>query len=338
MKATTKASGSGSLARALPPDVLAWLPRMGETQAWIVCAHMNPDADTLGSALAFASLLRRLGAQAIVACQDEVKVRFDFMPGVEDVWVGSLPPDIPPDVGVIACDAATFDRLGTLGPAIAAYRPLVNVDHHISNPNWGSHNLVDAGAAATGEIVYLLYEAFGVPIDRDAATCLYAAIITDTGSFRYPATTPRTLAVAAKLIAAGVDAPGVGAAIYERRTAGSLRLLGHALASLQMGCEGKLAWITLPLSLFNETGATEAEAELVIEKLREIGGVEGLFVARESADGTVRVSFRSKGTVDVNQIAGQFGGGGHRQASGATLRMTLSEAEAVLIAAFEKLL
>lgn len=338
MTATTRASGPGAFAADLPEEVRAWLPILRETPAWVVVPHMSPDADTLGSSLALAKLLRAIGCQAWVACQDEVASKYDYLPGAADVLVDRLPADLPAGAGAICCDAATFDRLGSMGPRIAQLRPLVNVDHHVSNPGWGSHNLVDPASAATGEVIYLLYDHFGVPLDRDAATCLYAALVTDTGSFRYPATTHRTMAVGAELLAREIDAPGIGAAIYERRTAGALRLLGLALASLKLGAEGRLAWVTVPLSMFEAAGAGEDEAEAIAEKLREVAGVEALFVARESRDGAVRVSLRSKGKVDVNQIAKTCEGGGHVQAAGCAIHKPLAQVEAELVAALEEAL
>lgn len=338
MTATTRVSPPGSFARDLPAEARAWLAVLRDTPAWVVVPHMSPDADTLGSCLALARLLRALGCQAWVACQDDVAIRYDYLPGAADVFVDRLPANLPPGTGAIACDAATFDRLGTMGPRIAAMRPLVNLDHHVSNLGWGSHNLVDATSAATGELVFLLFDHFGVPLDLEAATCLYAAIVTDTGSFRYPATTHRTMAVGAELLATAIDAPGISAAIYERRSAASLRLLGLALASLQLGAGGRLAWVSVPLTMFEAAGAGEDEAEAIAEKLREVGGVEALFVARESRDGAVRVSLRSKGKVDVNAIAQSCDGGGHVQAAGCTIAKPLAEVEASLVAAFEEAL
>ena len=333
MKATTRVRAPGAFARDLPSDAKAWLPMLRTAPAWIVCPHMGPDADTLGSSLALARLIRALGGRAVVACADPTAARFDYLPGADEVWVNSLPDDMPADAGVICLDAADYERLGTMRALIGERRPLVNVDHHVSNRGWGSHNLIDLHAAATGEIVFLLFDHFGVPVDGASATCLWAALVTDTGSFRYPATTHRTLAIAAELLAAGVDAPGLGAAIYERRSPGSVRLLGLALSGLQLGAEGRLAWATVPLSMFAQAGATEEEADGIVEKLREVAGVEALFVARESADGTVRVSLRSKGAIDVNAVARRFGGGGHVQAAGCTIAQPLAEAEAALLAA-----
>jgi phosphoesterase RecJ-like protein len=309
--------------------VEAWLPLLRTTRRWIVCPHHSPDADTLGSSLALAGLLRALGAETHLVCEDNVTSRFGFLPGVERVR--SRAPAV--DAGAVALDAADLSRLGATAARVADCRPLVNIDHHVSNTGWGTHQLIDTRAAATGEIVWLLYAHFGVPLDHAAATCLFAALLTDTGGFRYPSTTPRTLAIAASLLEVGIDAPGIASAIYEQRTAASVRLLGEALRTLQLSPDGRIAWVGVPLSTFDATGASEEDADAIVDRVREVAGVEALFVARESRSGGVRVSLRAKGPLDVNTIARGFGGGGHRQAAGCTLTGTLQEAEERLVAA-----
>ncbi|MNS81044.1 Bifunctional oligoribonuclease and PAP phosphatase NrnA [compost metagenome] len=206
-------------------------------------------------------------------------------------------------------------------------RPLVNLDHHISNQRFGTHNWIDVPSAATGELVVMLYDYFGVPLDQTAAIPLYAALITDTGFFRYPATTARTLEIAGDLVKTGIDFPQVISAIYERQSAGSIRLMGQAMAAVRLEAEGRVAWTSISQAMFKEVGATEDEAEGIVETFRAIAGVEVLYILRESADGTVRVSLRAKGDIDVNAVARHFGGGGHLQASGCVIRLPLPEAE-----------
>jgi phosphoesterase RecJ-like protein len=326
-------SARGRYAAGIEPDARAWLDCFREVDAWLVCPHMKPDADTLGSSLGMARLLRRMGRQVWVACADPVMDRFGFMPGAEDVLVGAPPRDLPANCGVVTLDAADFDRLGALGPQIQHMRPFVNLDHHISNKRFGSHNWIDLASAATGELVYLLYDHFGVPLDQEAASALYAALVTDTGFFRYPATTPRTLAIASELVATGIDFPGILGAIYERQTVGAVRLAGLALAGMHLDADGRVAWTSIPLSMFAAAGATEDDAEGIIEEMRKIEGVQVLFILRESIEGNIRVSLRGKRDVDVNAIAQEFGGGGHVLAAGCVLHGPLETAEQALLAA-----
>lgn len=324
MKAPETKASAG-LAQQIDREAAAWLSIFREVRAWLVVPHRSPDADTLGSALGLAALLERLGARVAVACADSV-ARYDYLPGADKVLTGKLPEDWPADAGVVTLDAAEFDRLGAMGPLIANMRPFVNIDHHISNQRFGSLNWIDVASAATGEMVYLLYAHFGVPIDRDAATDLYAALVTDTGFFRYPATTPRTLEVAAALVAAGVDFSSLISAIYERRSAAAVRLMGLALAGLRLEAGGRVAWTSVSTSMFAAAEAGDDDAEGIVDQLRTIAGVEVFYILREHADG-VRVSLRAKGHHNVDAIARHFGGGGHLLASGCVINRPLDEAE-----------
>jgi phosphoesterase RecJ-like protein len=272
-------------------------------------------------------LLQALGAETHLVCDDPVLERFGFLPGVDRVR--DAVPNL--DAGAVGLDAADLSRLGRTAAHVADRHPLVNIDHHVSNTGWGTHQLLDLQAAATGEIVWLLFDHFGVPVDQDAATCLYASLLTDTGGFRYPSTTPRTLAIAASLLEVGIDAPAIATAIYERRTAAAVRLLGEALRGLNVTDDGRIAWVSVPLAAFDATGAREEDADAIVDRVREVAGVEALFVARETRAGGVRVSLRSKGGLDVNAIAGRLGGGGHRLASGCTLSGSLADAEQRLL-------
>jgi phosphoesterase RecJ-like protein len=324
---------SGSYAADIEAPARAWLDCFREVDAWLVCPHMKPDADTLGSSLAMARLLRRMGRQVWLACADPVMDRFAFMPGAAEVSIGAPPPNLPANCGVVTLDAADFDRLGTLGPQIQHMRPFVNLDHHISNKRFGTHNWVDVASAATGELVYMLHAHFGVEVDRETASTLYAALVTDTGFFRYPATTSRTLAIASDLVATGIDFPGILESIYERQTAGAVRLAGMALSRMRLEADGRVAWTSIPLSMFAEAGATEDDAEGIIEEMRKIAGVQVLFILRESVEGNIRVSLRAKRDFDVNEVARGFGGGGHVLAAGCVLEGPLEHAEQALLGA-----
>lgn len=329
MKApSTKAPGR--YAEQIAPEARAWFPLFKDIKSWVVCPHMKPDADTLGSSLGMAHLLRQLGCRAVVACADPVVERFGFMPGAHDVVVGKLPDDLPEGTGVVTLDAAEMDRLGAMAPLVASMSPIVNLDHHVSNQRFGTYNWIDLPSAATGELVVMLYDYFGVPLDQTAAIPLYSALITDTGFFRYPATKARTLEIAGDLVATGIDFSQIIHAIYERQSPGSIRLMGMALADVRLEADGQVAWTSISQEMFKRAGATEDEAEGIVEMFRAIAGVEILYILRETPDGTVRVSLRSKNDFDVNAVARHFGGGGHLQASGCVIKDSLPNAEARL--------
>lgn len=332
MKAATT-DGQGRYSHLIAPEAREWFDLFRTVRSWIVCAHLRPDADTLGSSLGLAHLLRALGSRAVVLCADPVVERYPFLPGVEDVLVNRLPEDLPAGTGVVTLDVAELDRLGSLASLVADFKPFVNLDHHISNQLFGTHNWIDLPSAATGELVILLYDHFGVPIPTEAAIPLYAALITDTGFFRYPSTTPRTLEMAAILLRAGFAFPSVVEALYEKMSPASVRLMGQALAGLRLEAGGRVAWTSVSQAMFKQAGANDDDAEGVVEKLREMDGVEIVFVLREAADGTVRVSLRAKHGADVNAVARHFGGGGHLRASGCVMTGPLPEAEKRLLAA-----
>lgn len=316
----------GRYAAEIDVQAQAWLSIFREVPAWVVCPHMRPDADTLGSSLALARLIRALGRRADVVCADAVLPQYAFLPGAEQVLVNRLPDDLPEGWGVVTLDAAELDRLGRLATLVADRKPFVNLDHHVSNQRFGTHNWVDLRSAATGELVYLLYDYFGVAVDAEAAQALYAALVTDTGFFRYPATTARTLAIASALVGTGIDFPGLIGEIYERKRVAAVKLLGLALAELRLEAGGRVAWTSVSKRLLAEAGAEEDESEGIVEMLRAIDGVEVLYILRE-AEHEVRVSLRAKGDHDVNAIARHFGGGGHSQAAGCVIAAPLEEAE-----------
>lgn len=322
---------------ALEPEVASWLvPLLRERRDWVVVAHLSPDADTFGSALGLAHLLRALGHRTWVACQDDPRERFGFLPESGDLVVGGLPEGLAPGFGIATVDAADAGRLGTLAPRFGEATVVLNIDHHVSNTRFGSHNWIDVASAATGEMIARLFATFELPL-APVAPALYAAIFTDTGGFRYPATTARTLAIASALVETGFDFPALLQEIYERQSASHVKLMGLALAAMKVGGAGRLVGTAVSAAMFAESGATEQEAEGIVEVFRTIEGAELFYIMRETPAG-IRVSLRAKGEHDVNRIAMGFGGGGHRQAAGCTMEGPLAAAEARLIAALDQAL
>jgi phosphoesterase RecJ-like protein len=284
---------------------------------WVVASHMNPDADTLGSAIALKVLLRKLGHEVVHVCPDPVPEALRFLGGTDEVRT-SL--DGLEDWALATCDAADIRRFGADWAArMAAFRPLVVVDHHISNQAFGTDNLIMADAAATGEVVFRLFRHLGVPLDREAADALYAAISTDTGSFRYEGTRPHTHLMAARLIEAGVSVSPLNQALYEETPAGALRIQAAALGRMRVALGGLVALASVSRAMLAEAGADDEDCEGIVERLRSIQGVDTSVFMRELASGGWKVSFRSKGLVDVNRVARIWDGGGHVRASGCTV-------------------
>lgn len=290
--------------------------------------HVHPDADVLGTLLALGLTMEARGWQVAYGGPHPAPAALDFLPGVERYRVltgieGAF------DVAVLTDCPDPHRTEGLLAQAWPAARCVVDIDHHPDNRRYGHVNWIDPAAAATGEMVYGLLVALGWTISPAAATNLFTAIHTDTGSFRYSNVTAETFRIAAALVAAGADPAAVAKALYERRGRESLRWLGDVLARVQVSADGQVAWLALSSGQVPESFV---EAEDLVTYPRSIGSVRAACLFREQ-DGRVKVSLRGKGDVDVNRIAAQFGGGGHRNAAGCTVQGSLEEAAKVVLAA-----
>jgi phosphoesterase RecJ-like protein len=295
--------------------------------------HVHPDADVLGTLLGLGLALEARGWEVVYGGPHRPPSILDFLPGIERYGVlaeieGGF------DVTVLT-DCPNPDRTeGLIDRARRASRRVVNIDHHPDNRLYGDVNWVDPRAAATGELVYELLVALGVPLAPAMATNLFTAIHTDTGSFRYANVTPDTFRIAGALVSAGADPAAVSDHLYQRRQADGLRWLAEALSRVMVSEDGRLGWLSLPHGLVPEVFI---EAEDLVNYPRSIGSVRVACLFRE-ADGRVKVSLRGKGDADVNQIAARFGGGGHRNAAGCSVAGSLEGvAKDVLSAAAQAL-
>ncbi|HEY9900274.1 MAG TPA: bifunctional oligoribonuclease/PAP phosphatase NrnA [Pantanalinema sp.] len=320
------------MASSLPSEIAVL--REGGPTAWVVASHMNPDCDTLGSAIAMKRLLRAFGHRVIHVCPDPVPDAYRFLPGTDEV-VTELPADLPSDAGLVTLDAADMGRFGSLRARLEAFGLIVDVDHHVSNPRFGHVNVVLEDAAATGEVVYRLYGHFGVPIDSEAAIGMYVALVTDTGSFAYEATNATSHEMAASLIRAGVQPGAISRALFEQVPLAELKIKAMGLASATITSGGRVAYTTITRAMLDEAGAKEEHTEGLAERLRAVKGVEVSFFLRETASGDLKASMRSKETVDVSRLAAKFGGGGHRRAAGCTLALPMDRAVQTLLEAID---
>jgi phosphoesterase RecJ-like protein len=306
--------------------------RSESPRRWVVASHMNPDGDTLGSAIAMKVLLRNLGHEVLHVCPDPVPRSLAFLPGADEV-VQTIPEDWQRAAGVVTLDAADLGRFGPLSAQLGAMHPLVDVDHHISNPLFGDVNVVLTDAAATGEVVYRLFRHFEVPVDAEAAHGMYVALVTDTGRFAYEATHVGSHEMAAELLRAGVQPGHVYRMLYERVELAEVRIRGLAMQGMQLSPCGRVAWTTISQDMLAGVGAREEQTEGLVETLRTIEGVEVSIMVRETARGTLKASLRSKQFVDVAALAARFQGGGHRRAAGCTLTGNLEQAAGRLVMA-----
>jgi bifunctional oligoribonuclease and PAP phosphatase NrnA len=306
------------------------------TEICLAC-HIRPDADALGSMLAVAHALRDcLPRTTVIASFGdrpfEVPRILRFLPGASLPCAGLLrpPEQVParPQV-MVTFDAASPDRLGLLEANAQAAGELIVLDHHASNPGFGTVHLVDPAAAATAVLAFELTDRLGAPLSSEIAHCLYAGLVTDTGSFKYSATTPGVHEMAARLLAAGVDPEAVAHELWDRAPFGYLGMLAAALgrAVLERGEDGRdgLVWTTVTRADRAAFGLPLDAAESVIDVVRRTDEADVAAVLKESDDGQWQVSVRSKGRTDVGRVCVALGGGGHARAAGFTACGTAAE-------------
>ncbi|MBI2058361.1 MAG: bifunctional oligoribonuclease/PAP phosphatase NrnA [Nitrospirae bacterium] len=300
-----------------------------------VASHVGPDGDALASTLALAMGLKRLGKQVVPYNRDPVPQNLRFLPGWE-----SLTSDIPSFKifdGVFIVDCGDVDRIRD-GFGAEPKPPLVNIDHHVTNPRFGTHNLILPDASASGQVVYYLLKALGVEITSELAWNIFAALVVDTGSFQYSNTTPETLRVAAEMVALGVKPEVVTESLHYHVPEKKWRLLAHSLNTLRLELGGRLGLMNVTQAMLRECGATFEDNDGFVEMIRQLDGVEVAALLKEHGADKVKVSLRAKDRADVSRVAQVFGGGGHRNAAGLTLQANLEEAERRLTAEVEKVL
>lgn len=301
----------------------------------LLVPHLHPDGDALGSVLGLYHALCEMGKQQLlVVSHDPVPEIYQFLPGWERIEVEPQP--VTTFDLTIACDMSQLMRSGKHETLARAARQILQIDHHVPHESFADLRLVDTQAAATAEIVYRLLRSMKHPISPEVATCLLTGIVTDTFSFKFPNTTPSSLRIAAQLNKSGADISDINEHVFEARTFSAVKLLGLALSTLQSTPDGKIAWVAISPDLFEKSGATDEETEGIVNYVRSIHGVEVAFLMREMHEKRVRVSLRSRGGVDVAAIARTFDGGGHENAAGCTLEMSLKNAEKTLLAEVQK--
>jgi len=297
--------------------------------------HENPDADTLGAALAVTIAAERLGKRAEVVSWDPPAPFLDFLPRIDTV---RRTPGLEPDVAVIL-DAGELHRIGAVVEEhrdwFAAAR-IVNIDHHVSNPGYGTAAWVDPTAAATCEMVARLIPDLGIPIDAELATCLMAGIVQDTHTFAHPNATPRTLRVAADLLQAGAALSAINRAIYADKPFSTLSLWGLILAGAAAEADGRIVHAAMTTDMLKATSEQPTSAEGFVDLLGSTRSADITVLFKEQGPSEVRVSVRTTGRADAVAITAAFGGGGHPRAAGCTLHVPLAEARAAVLAEAER--
>lgn len=296
-----------------------------EAQSFLIVAHLNPDGDAFGSMLALAHALKLLGKKNVeYVCTEGVPHLYKFLSGSENAL---LKPTLSSYDLAVALDCDGKSRLGDAEPYLDLATKVICIDHHGGNNVFGNISWVDSQAAATGELVFELIKDLQIPIDKPIATSLLTALMSDTGSFRFPNTTAHTFSIAQELLQAGANTSQVSSHLYEEKIFSTVKLQGIALGRLEKSCRDQIVWAYLKLSDYADACAQEEETEGIINQIRSVKGSRVAVLFRETSEGGIKVSLRSRNDLDVSAIARQFGGGGHRLASGCTVQDTLEGAE-----------
>lgn len=319
----------------MPLDWSQFLDFVRTPQRFLLLTHVRPDGDALGSQLGMADLLEQLGKSVRVVIGSNLPDRYRFMDPTKRVERYIPSNDcFRTAEAIIVLDTGTWNQLGDCGsPLRAATVPKLVVDHHRTQDDLGAVRLVDIAAEATGRLVYEAFRAADKHPSPAAASSLFVALAMDTGWFRHSMTSAATFALAGYLTAHGANPSVLHEQLYECNTLGRLRLQGKMLERLELACAGRVAITEIRTVDYVATASRPQDTEDFVQILRTIAGVEVGLLLIEQLDGNVKVSFRSRPTVDVSTLAEQFGGGGHKQASGATLAGALADAKQRVLAA-----
>ncbi|HEY6765227.1 MAG TPA: bifunctional oligoribonuclease/PAP phosphatase NrnA [Candidatus Sulfotelmatobacter sp.] len=296
-------------------DVLQQIERR---ERFVLTSHARPDGDAVGSALACCQVLRAMGKHADVVLHDGVPRIYRSLPFADQVVQSNVVNGDYEAAIILECDSVNRTRLHGL-----ENRFLISIDHHQNGRPFAHVNWIDPHAVATAEMVFRLSREAGVKLSPEIATCLYTALMTDTGSFMFQGTNENTFALARELALAGADPAHCAQGIYFAHSEAKIRLLGEALRHLHV--EADVAWIWVTQKEMEMCGAREEDCEGLVNYVLSIGGVEVAVFFREISDGRFRVSLRSKGKLDVARVAENFGGGGHQCASGCSVDGPLPE-------------
>jgi bifunctional oligoribonuclease and PAP phosphatase NrnA len=280
-------------------------------QRFVLSSHVRPDGDAIGSQLAMAFALWQLGKEVRLVNRDAPPTPMKVFPGVAQIEVADRIED--PGDAVIVMECGELSRTGVDGFERGF---VINIDHHLGNTGFGALNWFDPSAAACGEMVFDLVRELGVPLTREIATHVYIAILTDTGSFHYSNITPHTFDICRRCVEAGIDPPAIAGSIYDSNTLGRLKLFGAVLSKMDLDESGHVATVYVDHKLARDCGGTYEDTEGIVNLPLTVKDIEAVTFFKEAGADDWRVSMRSKGNVDVNAIAKQFGGGGHKNASG----------------------
>jgi len=308
--------------------IAAIVAAIRERQRFVLSSHARPDGDSIGSQLAMTYALRALGKHVEIVNQDPAPSPLMTFPGVSEIRVaGEVAGEFDAAI-VMECS-----ELGRTGVAGLDRYFVINIDHHPGNAGYGAINWFDGDAAACAEMVFDIVRALGVPLSVEIAVHIYVGILTDTGSFHYSNISSRTFDICSRLVDAGVDPPRVARSIFDSNSLGRLKLFGSVLSTIQLEDDGRLAVVAVDREMAAAAGGTYEDTEGLINLPLTVREIQAVVFFKELDPRLFRVSMRSKGEIDVCSVAKQFGGGGHKNASGCTVAGAYAEVRARLVAA-----
>ena len=300
-------------------------------RTFLVTTHIDPDGDAVGSALAVYYALKMLGKEATVYLRDKVPYRYDFLPRPSEDVVHEIPEK--PFDGIFVMDCGNFFRVGDGYEKLKGKGPIINIDHHETNEAFGQINILDERASSTAEILFLILKALAVPFNYEMAINIYTAILTDTGSFRYENTHPRSFTICEEMTRYGVQPSFVASMVYENHPKQRFLLLCMVLETLKTYHDDRLAIVVVTEEMFERTNTNREYTDGFVELLKEMKGLEVAALARQIGPESYKISMRSKGRVDVASVALTFGGGGHKNAAGCTIEGKAEEVREKLVGA-----
>lgn len=311
---------------------------LGKSKNVLVTSHQDPDGDSLGSQLALIAYLKKKKKKILALNQGRIPNKYKFLDpeGIIREAREPLPEFVPDLVFVVECPS--LGRIGCVQKLLRPETVIVNIDHHPSNQNFGKINWLDTKAAAVGEMVYDFLAALRFKITPPVAQAIYTAILTDTGRFRYPATTPQTLEIAARLMKLGADPQKITEEVYYRVTEGDLRLLARVLEGAEFFRDNQICFLSINRAVLDATGAKFADTEGIVDYSLYVREVKVGVLFKETDPSRTKVSLRSQNHINVSQVARHFNGGGHPNASGCALDMPLPEAKRVILEKVSELL
>ena len=291
---------------------------------FLITSHIGLEGDALGSELALASLLKKLGRQAFIVNGDTTPSNLKFLPGEKKLYHRLIKPTFE---AVFIVDCPNKHRIGPVLTLLDDSKPIINIDHHIGNKKFGKINWCDPKASSTGEMIYRLFELTQTKLDKKDALNLYTAILTDTGCFRYSNTTSAALLISSELLKFGIEPAKIYARIYENNSAQELTYLAKIISRMSFAANNKIAWVKINKTEFKRIKGKQELLDKVFDFARSINTVKVVIVFSQLNSRLVKLSFRSKKPIDVQKIALFFGGGGHKYASGCVIKGNIKEIE-----------